>query len=677
MAKRKKKPNPASALMSSTATRRSPVTKPGALNIFQNISSGVAGGRPSPFLPGGRGLSGTTLPDPSLTAPQPVTERTAGRGQNQALFDFFRKNPTATDAQARLATAPASFTPTPATVTQSPIAMASPSPQPTGGPNLRGGTLQDIFSGTKAPIAPTLAAEGIAITPAIRSDPTLLGGRVDPNAPDATAQARLDRIYGAAGLTAPKATKGQEERFQKRAKARATQGERRRADETLDDRRIRILGEEISKKRIEFNKLSARKSSKEAEILFQGRKVEEEGRRAERLQTRGSAEGYLTVGGRRGGTIDIESGQPGTREGIQLATEARQRFGEATGTQQISLGGKLYAIRADFDAQAVTESAEAFRQQYADLSKVLSYKDALAMAVDTETQISGELETPTIRKDGREVPIDFVLMQGARARAAIEAERTGLPVAVNRPSGANPRILGRQMLPSATAGRARRKADAVAAKKIANEQIRLAKGKPDYKNVKGNVKTDKAWWKSTGSESKAKAIDSFIKLHVEGETGGSGDDLYFLPGQGSLFHPKDKGGKKIKDGVIQPYEVTIKGLNDLWSATKAKFGSRIPMSILADRMGALFGEHSEWNQEAVRGFKLSHPAEFAAQLSAKISSIPVAPPGTGGPIPQSAVGVAGATDGDKQAWANQWRAKNPNGTKEEFRKVFAVRFPEN
>ena len=552
MAKRKKKPNPAAALMNGKPTRRGPVTTAGALNIFQNRQSGGMGNA-SPSITGGQGL-------PDVASPMPVTARSQGAGQNQELFDFFRKNPNATSPPASLPMAPASFTPTPATV-KAPTSFESPAPQPTGGPNLRGGAPQDIFSETKGPMGPAMAAAGIPITPTMRANPTLLGGRVDPNAPPATYQAQLDKIFGDAGMKAPTATKAQEDRFQKRKKAKE----------------------------------------------------------ARRQELTGGKTGTVTVGGRRGGEITIRGDQTGTREGIQLATEARNRFGEATGSQQITVDGKTVSIPAHLDPQGVIDNFEGVRNATVGNMRRFTTQEVLAMAVDTETQISGDIETPTIRKDGREVPIESFLTRGEQARAALKAERTGLPVMVNRRSGADPRLLGRQMIPSPEAGNARRKADTAARKKIATDAIRMASGAKDHGTVKANAKAVGKYLSKSTNRTLYNSFVTFADREWDGETESvttvTGDAKVTRKG---VVEGSSLGGASFKDGKLVPGELTADNLDKLWeSMRKRSRANALPKGVLAGAFEA-FVAGRQFDDQIVNEFYRRHKDNFAVQLSAPI-----------------------------------------------------------
>ena len=355
-------------------------------------------------------------------------------------------------------------------------------------------------------------------------------------------------------------------------------------------------------------------------------------RQAEKDAIREKSRGKVTIGGRRGGEITIRSDQIGTREGKIRATTARIRFGEATGENKIRIGNQNFMIPAHIDPQDFSEHVTGYLQGTEGNLIQMSISDAVKESLDDFSRASGIPTSggvPSIRVAGdgslrsstREgdpyMPIDFRSNEGARIRAQREAERTGKAVQADVPSsGIN---LATFMLPSEGKRKEVKKALIAEAKAEASAAAALVKEKAAAKAVGARLKEIKGFFKATGGVAKGKAVDTFIDSFVEGETVGSGDDTYFKPGKGPLFHArktdKNPEGKKIKGGIIQPYEINAEGLEDLWIAVQKQFGKHIPASVLAYRMSALFGRHSEWDQDVVNSFMRKHKEAFRTQLS--------------------------------------------------------------
>ena len=222
---------------------------------------------------------------------------------------------------------------------------------------------------------------------------------------DLTKQDRLDRIWSSnpktAGTPAPRATPEQEQRFQQRR------------------------AEAIEAKARQVNTISMSR-----------------------------------VGDRHGRTLEVGSDTAGSPDARELTRKAGGMFGEDTGTQQITLGGRVHAIPAALNAEKVTETAESLRRATVGNKTVMSIEEAIKRAVDIEFQATGGRpgpatirmqvggDVPGVPERTEEIPIDKFLNDGLKTRAGIEATRTGTDVQANIPAGRKGKNLAVFMHPS-------------------------------------------------------------------------------------------------------------------------------------------------------------------------------------------------------------------------------------
>ncbi len=489
-------------------------------------------------------------------------------------------------------------------------------------------------------VAPTTqpAKPAINIAAPAQVAPTSNSGRLPPAQPGETSDemiAFINKIRHPIGVAKPGETADDMIAMSNRIKAAgAGQPLPEEGDATLQDRWNRIYRTTPELEGDEVPKVTP-----EQEARFQQRKADA----AERQAGRG---GRIVIGGPNERTIEIAAAEVGTAEGVRKARGATRTatmggMGMQAGTQQITLGGKKYAIPAWMKAHRVIESAEALRHQAVmeGHTKIPSYKEVLAMATDTEKQVFGvdESDKAMIRMGGRDVPISHFRTQAERARAEAEAERTGLPASVNRPSGADPRLLGRQQVPSAARG-AQRRAE-IKAKYAAAIKMKPTKAIKTEGKAVGNwlgKSTNRTFY--TGME---KWADNWIEgtTYVAG-TGATGDPkrTKFIPGKGSPIK-----GRKFIGGVLQRGELDVNDLTETWNALVGKYGRHgLPNGVLASVMEGLITRHDEWDKGVIMDFYHKHPKEFAAKLAgpATVANTPslmsaATPPsrglGSGGP----------------------------------------------
>ena len=363
----------------------------------------------------------------------------------------------------------------------------------------------------------------------------------------------------------------------------------------------------------------APKATEAEELRFRQRKAEDMIDRARQW----GRDGSIRMGGPRGNIAEYTPGEIGTEAGskrIQMAGRpvTQGGMGMQGGTQQVSLGGKLYAIPAHLDAESVVREAEAYRHEtvMGGHMKPMEYKDALAMAVGTGREVWGdETLTSTIRKDGREIPIDFYLNESARKRAQAQAEKTGKSAQADIPAGRGGPNLATFMLPSKKRIAAVKKAEKAERKARDAEAIRMAA--PDKKVLlEVQSKAVGKWLDDSKNSTLYKGINLWLNDYIEGETYqevGKYDTKVtkHIPGKGSPIK-----GRKYVAGVLQRGELDVEALTDVWSALKGKYGAyALPDGLLASAMEALVRSHSEWDQSVVSQFYRKHGKEFAKQLS--------------------------------------------------------------
>ena len=370
------------------------------------------------------------------------------------------------------------------------------------------------------------------------------------------------------------------------------------------------------------NGLVAPKVSKSQEELYDKKRKKAESRRRELRGTNADRRGSVTIGGRvPGDEITIPASEVGTEQGVRMATLARERYGEATGTNRLRVGGKNYEVPAHIDPQAFSEHVTGYLEGTAGNLRQMPIDEAVKQSLDDFERTTGIPTKPvaTIRKDGQELPIDFYLTQIDRERAAEQAERTGLPVPV-KARGFAPGLLRKEQVPSAEAGKRRRAADKAAFKARVAAAVAAAGTGKRAKEVSRRAKEVSGFLSKSTNYTRYKSIIGFAldKWLGEIETTGSGD----------MGDPKIKriragtglSGASFSDlNEFKAGKPTVEKLDKLWMLMRRGFGGRgMPEGVLASAFER-FAAEQQINPSLVHQFYRKHPEAFAFQLSREVT----------------------------------------------------------